>query len=42
MQQETSYPDAALRRQQNRRVGVVLTTVLVVLFVSALSLIVFR
>lgn len=42
MQQETSYSDSALRRQQNRRVGVVLTAVLVVLFVSALSLMVFR
>jgi hypothetical protein len=42
MQQETSYPDPALRRQQNRRVGVVLTVVLVVLFVAALSLIVYR
>jgi len=42
MQQETSYLDVALRRQQNRRVGVVLTAVLVVLFVSALSLIVLR
>jgi hypothetical protein len=42
MQQEMSYPDPALRRQQNRRVGVVLTAVLVVLFISALSLMVFR
>jgi hypothetical protein len=42
MQQEMSYPDAALRRQQNRRVGGVLTAVLVVLFVAALSLMVFR
>ena len=42
MQQETSYLDPALRRQQNRRVGMVLTAVLVVLFVSALSLMVFR
>jgi hypothetical protein len=42
MQQETSYPDAALRRQQNRRVGVVLTVLFVVLFVVALSLMVFR
>src|ERR671911_157023 len=42
MQQETNYPDAALRRQQNRRVGVVLSAVLVVLFVAALSLMVFR
>jgi hypothetical protein len=42
MQQETSYPDAGLRRQQNRRVGVVLAAVLAILFVAALSLIVFR
>lgn len=42
MQQETSYPDSTLRRQQNRRVGGVLTVVLVILFVAALSLMVFR
>jgi hypothetical protein len=42
MQQETSYPDPALQRQQNRRVGVVLIAVLVVLFVAAFSLMVFR
>jgi hypothetical protein len=42
MQQETSYSDSALRRQQNRRVGGVLTVVLAVLFVAAFSLMVFR
>ena len=42
MQQETSYPDPALRRQQNRRVAGVLTLVLAVLFVVAFSLMVFR
>jgi len=41
MQQETSYPDPALRRQ-NRRVGVVLIAVLAVLFVAAFSLMAFR
>jgi hypothetical protein len=42
MQQETSYPDLTLRRQQNRRVGVMLTVGVVVLFVAALSLIGYR
>lgn len=42
MQQKTSYLNPALRRQQNRRVGAVLTAVLVVLFVTAISLMVFR
>lgn len=42
MRQETSYSDRVLRRQQNRRVGVVLITVFAVLFVAAFSLMVFR
>jgi hypothetical protein len=42
MQPETSDLDPALRRQQNRRVAMVLTAVLVVLFIAALSLMVFR